>query len=313
MDNSVKNLRDGELDLINKYARRPLKEEEVYAFSLVLCDNEIDRDYERFSSEALDKLAELFVGVTGVMDHDAKSEKQTARIFSCRTELPAGRLTSDGIPYKCLTARAYMARTQKNADLIAELDSGIKKEVSVGCSVGKRICSVCGCDNGGCEHIRGKSYNGKKCFMELAQPADAYEWSFVAVPAQRAAGVIKSYKKGEMKMDIEQKLFSGVQQSFSADELNILADRFRALKEKAADGEAYRRRLETDINKYAAIALPELRHDTLDVITRKMSAVQLEELSNALAKRADGFAPPKPQLAARSNSDNKDYNAFRGI
>ena len=122
---------------------------------------------------------------------------------------------------------------------------------------------------------------------------------------------IKSYKKGEMKMDIEQKLFSGVQQSFSADELNILADRFRALKEKAADGEAYRRRLETDINKYAAIALPELRHDTLDVITRKMSAVQLEELSNALAKRADGFAPPK--LAARSNSDNKDYNAFRGI
>ena len=53
MDNSVKNLRDGELDLINKYARRPLKEEEVYAFSLVLCDNEIDRDYERFSDSSL--------------------------------------------------------------------------------------------------------------------------------------------------------------------------------------------------------------------------------------------------------------------
>ena len=113
-------------------------------------------------------------------------------------------------------------------------------------------------------------------------------------------------------MDIEQKLFSGVQQSFSADELNILADRFRALKEKAADGEAYRRRLETDINKYAAIALPELRHDTLDVITRKMSAVQLEELSNALAKRAEGTVPSKPQLSSAVRTNN-DYNAFKGI
>ena len=82
MNETVKNLKDGELELINKYTRRPLKEEEIYAFSVVLCDNEIDRDFERFSSEALDKMAELFVGVTGVMDHDPKSENQTARIFS---------------------------------------------------------------------------------------------------------------------------------------------------------------------------------------------------------------------------------------
>ena len=313
MDNTSKNLKDGELELINKYARRPLTEDEVYAFTVVLCDNEIDRDYERFSSEALDKLAKLFEGVTGVMDHDAKSEKQTARIFSCRTDTPIGKKTSDGKPYKCLKARAYMPRTASNSTLITELDSGIKKEVSVGCSVAKRICSICGCDNGSCEHIRGKSYNGKQCFMTLVQPTDAYEWSFVAVPAQRAAGVIKSYKKGEMNMDIEQKLFSGTQQSFSADEINILADRFRTLKEKAADGEAYRRRLETDINKFASIALPELRHDTLAVIMRKMSAIQLEDLSNALAKRAEGFIPPKPQLSSGTGAEKKNYNAFKGI
>ena len=50
-----------ELKLINNYTRRDLKKEEVYVFSVVLCDNEIDRDYECFTKESLDKLAEMFV------------------------------------------------------------------------------------------------------------------------------------------------------------------------------------------------------------------------------------------------------------
>ena len=49
-----------ELEQINKYTRRELKEDEVYVFPVVLCDNEIDRDGERFSDSALEKLAELF-------------------------------------------------------------------------------------------------------------------------------------------------------------------------------------------------------------------------------------------------------------
>lgn len=46
-----------ELAEINQYARSPLKREEVYAFTVTLCDNEIDRDGERFSREALETLA----------------------------------------------------------------------------------------------------------------------------------------------------------------------------------------------------------------------------------------------------------------
>lgn len=53
------------LDKINKFTRRPLTEEEVYVFPAVLCDNDIDRDGERFSDEALETLRELFVGRTG--------------------------------------------------------------------------------------------------------------------------------------------------------------------------------------------------------------------------------------------------------
>ena len=84
-----------------------------------------------------------------------------------------------------------MVRTSKNEDLIKEIDGGIKKEVSVGCAVSEHICSVCGkpAGKGGCNHLRGKVYNGKTCYHILSGVTDAYEWSFVAVPAQPAAGV----------------------------------------------------------------------------------------------------------------------------
>ena len=50
-----------ELELINSYARRQLSADEVYVFSVVLCDNEVDRDFERFTVDSLKKLGELFV------------------------------------------------------------------------------------------------------------------------------------------------------------------------------------------------------------------------------------------------------------
>ena len=37
-----------QLAKINRFSRRELSVEEVYVFSLLLCDNEVDRDYERF-------------------------------------------------------------------------------------------------------------------------------------------------------------------------------------------------------------------------------------------------------------------------
>ncbi|MEG2038600.1 MAG: hypothetical protein RRZ73_02615, partial [Oscillospiraceae bacterium] len=55
-----------DLELINRYATREFKPEEIYTFRVTLCDNDIDRDFERFTKEALDKLAELFVGKTGI-------------------------------------------------------------------------------------------------------------------------------------------------------------------------------------------------------------------------------------------------------
>ena len=91
-------IREGELALINRHTRTPLTENDVYAFSVILCDNDIDRDLERFSDNALDELANLFDGVTGITDHNPKSDNQTARIFSCKSEFVPDKFTSDGKP-----------------------------------------------------------------------------------------------------------------------------------------------------------------------------------------------------------------------
>ena len=69
------------LDKINKFTRKPLTEEEVYTFPVILCDNDIDRDYECFSNESLETLAEKFVGKTGIFDHNPTASNQNARIF----------------------------------------------------------------------------------------------------------------------------------------------------------------------------------------------------------------------------------------
>lgn len=205
---------DEVMEKINRHTVSKLKAEQVYCFSVLLCDNEIDRDHERFSEDALGKLAELFVGRTGIFDHNCSSKGQTARIYDTEVKTFPDRRTADGRQYAALMGYAYMVRTEDNKSLIAEIEGGIKKEVSVGCSVKKRICSICGADaaKGGCSHIKGRIYGDRLCFLTLEEPTDAYEWSFVAVPAQRAAGVTKYYSERGVNDEIQQ--FCGMQEKF---------------------------------------------------------------------------------------------------
>jgi hypothetical protein len=193
-----------DIELINKLTRRDFTENELYIFPVRLCDNEIDRDYERFSDTALEELKTLFIGKTGIFDHNPSAGNQAARVFDTEVAADNEKSTSDGRPYKYLKAKAYMVRTAANKALIDEIDAGIKKEVSISCSAVRRICSVCGCDRskGGCSHEKGKMYGEKLCHTILDGITDAYEWSFVAVPAQINAGVTKKYiPKEEKSMD----------------------------------------------------------------------------------------------------------------
>ena len=173
-----------DLEQINALARRELTADEVYLFAVRLCDNDIDRDGERFAVETLEELGKLFVGVSGVFDHQWSARGQTARIYRTEVVHEEGTLTQDGQPYCYLKGYAYMMRTEDNAGLIAEIDGGIKREVSVGCAVERVECSICGEDMNAsqrCGHQRGQEYDGQLCTGILLGATDAYEWSFVAV------------------------------------------------------------------------------------------------------------------------------------
>ncbi len=189
------------LTQLNTFTRRELTADEVYIFRVRLCDNEIDRDGERFSLDALETMKELFLGKTGIFDHNPSGEKQSARIFMTEIVTDDTITTRAGEAYTSLCAYAYMVKTAGNEDLIREIDGGIKKEVSVAVSAGSKTCSICGRERrlSPCTHVFGEEYGGKYCHTVLSQITDAYEWSFVAVPAQRNAGVTKHY--GENHMD----------------------------------------------------------------------------------------------------------------
>jgi hypothetical protein len=170
---------DDDLQLINTYTSIAVDENDVCLFSIVLCDNDVDRDGERFTTVSLYELAELFAGKTGIIDHNPSVKNQAARIFSCKVEKIDGQKTALGDDYYRLKARAYLPVCESNRDIILAIDSGIIKEVSVGCAVGRVVCNVCGEDISMCTHKKGEVYGSKLCCGELVNPYDAYEWSFV--------------------------------------------------------------------------------------------------------------------------------------
>lgn len=273
-----------ELARINQFAKAELTAADVYVFSVRLCDNEVDRDFERFDEAALEKLGELFVGKSGLFDHQWSAEGQTARIY--RTEVirePAVK-TQAGDCGCWLKAWAYMLRTEKNQDLIAEIEGGIKKEVSVGCSVARSSCSICGASGGSCEHVKGQYYGGKLCYFQLEDPTDAYEWSFVAVPAQRRAGVVKHFGPEDAHLT--------------------------ALRKEAELGRRYLAGLRREVVRLAMLSDDGLDGAMFAKMTRKLEEEELLELRRTYQARVDKRFPMEPQLKERPAAARDDETVF---
>ena len=177
-----------ELAAINRHTLRELSAEEVFTFSLAACDNQVDRDDERFSDATLHELAQMYPGKPVLLDHNWSAKDQSGRVYAAEVREDEARA---GV--KRLILRCFVPRLEATKDFIEAIETGLKKECSVGCAVKHRKCSICGEDYyESCLHIRGQEYNGQRCHVVLEGAADAYEVSMVAVPAQKEAGIIKS-------------------------------------------------------------------------------------------------------------------------
>ena len=214
-----------QLAAINAQAKGSLTEEQVYVFSLRLCDDQVDRDFERFDTEALGPLAKLFIGKTGILDHRWSAGNQVARIFE------TGVVREERVSY--IKAWAYIPRGGRAGELIADIEAGILKEVSVGCAMGMAVCSVCGAEYGSCGHRKGEHYDGQLCCAILREPMDAYEFSFVAVPAQPDAGVLKALGQKKSLKEL-------------AEEFGVQGE-YRAMYKDARLGQQYAKALQDDV------------------------------------------------------------------
>lgn len=309
-------LTDEELDEINRFSRKKLTSDDVYTFSVVLCDNDIDRDYEYFTRESLYRLAELFVGVTGIYDHNPTAKNQVARIYHCEVENLSPQKTEYGEDYYRLVAKAYLPICDGTGDLIALLDAGIQKEVSVGCSIGECTCSVCGEDmrHGFCGHKKGEVYEGTVCCGVLNNPIDAYEWSFTAIPAQRKAGVIKSFSElyRDIKGDSEyaERILSKASSrdgsiTVSCEEYEAIKAYIDGLKEKSKQGEKYKSVLELDAVKAGITARTEIDSDLLEAMVKGLSIDQLIRLREIFEKKTADILPISTQIASFSDKNTE--------
>lgn len=302
-----------DLALIGRYTRRPLAPEEVYTFPVVLCDNEVDRDGERFSVPALHGLAELFVGKTGIFDHDPKGKNQTARLYRCRVEKDESRTTAAGEPYHALRGDAYMLRGDATRELIREIDGGIKKEVSVGCAMGSAVCSICGADRrkDPCRHRPGERYEGKLCHIVLGDPADAYEWSFVAVPAQPRAGVVKSRGAAPLPA-LEKARKRGEGLTLAPGEAAELARWAGELEAAAREGRAWREKALAEAVRLGRLDCPGLSRELLEKTLRGLDPAELEEWTSEHRRRASRRLPlPQTAPPRREETESGQNDSFK--
>ena len=266
-----------QLEAINAQAKAQLKADQVYVFSVKLCDDQVDRDGERFDTAALPELARLFIGKTGIVDHRWSADKQIARIFETQV------VKEQGVSY--IKAWAYIRRGGDNDEIIADIEAGIKKEVSVGCAMGQAVCSICGSEYGTCGHQKGQPYDGQVCCAILREPMDAYEFSFVAVPAQRDAGVMKALSGGKRSL------------KELADEFGAQAE-YRALHKQAQLGLQYRRELEDSVVRLGLSLGLGVTEPVLRGLVQSAGAEDLMALKQGMQEKLDEMLPVTTQLTS---------------
>jgi hypothetical protein len=158
-----------------------------------------------------------------------------------------------------------------------------------------------------CGHVKGRTYDGKLCWGELCEPKDAYEFSFVAVPAQRSAGVIKSVCKEKCSMDIK-KMLEGDSLSLESEGMEALRGYIKSLTADAEGVAAYREELVKKLTegfKEKGIAVG---YRTAKSVTDKLSIGELRALIDAVGDgEREKAAPQLCRVTKTSGEGNTEF------
>lgn len=161
-----------ELERINNLntVRKPFTANDLIVFKINICDNEIDDDFEVFSTQALYQLKDLFLGKSGNINCS------TGRIFDTFVIADA-HPTKRGENHLILKALCYAVKTPETEDTILQDLNESASKISIGCSYSTSICSICGREH--CNHVPGEQYYNTLCYKRLHNINEAYEWSCI--------------------------------------------------------------------------------------------------------------------------------------
>ena len=215
---AVKELDEGTMALINNYAIEPLSPEDVFVGKILLANNAVDRDGERFHEDFLKRLQETIKGKSLLQGHrwgDAgiglyfeseiitMSLKEAEELTKEKLQLPEGE---DTVHF--LKVYYYIMNTPHNEGIIANIKGGICRHASIGFSAEKRNPV--------------NDEEGNTLYHEYSGDGEALEGSFVWLGAQYASTTTKAKGQGgdninkqtknkktedeEMKKDLTKKL-----------------------------------------------------------------------------------------------------------
>lgn len=182
-----------DLERINKYTRKDLTKDDIYAFEVILCNNQIDKDFEMISTDCLYDLRKISIGSTGIL-----TENKTAKIFDsyCRAAFD-----NDGKAIVNLKAKAYIPKTCIEETELKNILTNQK--IGIGFAVKNKICSICRNNFDFCGHHKGQKYDNRLCYAILYSPTDFYEWAVVSKSNDEKS---KTHEVSEMKTKTQLKI-----------------------------------------------------------------------------------------------------------
>ena len=315
---------EADLELINKHTIKPLTSDEVYTFKVQICDNDVDRVGDKMTDNFLEQVADNITGVTGLKDHDWSVENQLARLYDAEVVTDNSKLTVLGEPRKYVLGKAYTLSKYK--DYIDSINAGLLKETSISFESEGDVCSICGepmikddCDIGHCKngHIAGHYYDSILCYNKINKLTDVLEWSLVAVPCQRNAGIknkniynggssimkkaeylirqfmsSKAYKEAD---DDDKATLNEATESedveLSEEDIRKLVDENSKLKAKVKELESKVKAAEDGRNRDKMEAIVSKAIDDMNPLTPKVKDMMMKELPWDDMKLEDGQIP----------------------
>lgn len=191
-----------QLEKINKFTRRPLMAEDVFAFDAKFVgDAIIPSRFLKISTAVLDEFEkQVQSGIPFMLNHSwgwgtTRDAFVYGRSYDSRLE-DSSDIEGET---KALYGSIYIPRGReidgiKTDEIIHQIEDGTMLDVSIGFAISNWVCSICnerfvGSD---CNHWPGREYKGELCYLIAEPPGTVFEISAVFQGAYPTAEILSA-------------------------------------------------------------------------------------------------------------------------